>query len=299
MSFDNPAEASEWLRQAATAFMESPENDLHMPGGMEPAFDLPLLGFAAGDDPIWDSYKEYVGSFHWTPAEAFGLAFPDAPAPASALFVVSWVLPQTRRTKLDHRKEKTLPSERWARSRILGEQYVHTALREHMVASLAARGVRAVSPMLLPEWSRMESDKYVFASKWSERHAAHAAGLGTFGLCDGLITPLGKAMRVGSLVAELPLPVTQRPYAHHQEYCLFHNSGTCGKCIERCPADALGPGGHDKRRCRAYIQGVTAPHVEATWGFKGYGCGFCQVGVPCESRIPPRPCATGDVGDAC
>jgi epoxyqueuosine reductase QueG len=49
----------------------------------------------------------------------------------------------------------------------------------------------------LPEWSRRPSEKYVFSSNWSERHAAYTAGLGTFGLCDGLITPLGKAMRVG------------------------------------------------------------------------------------------------------
>ena len=36
-----------------------------------------------------------------------------------------------------------------------------------------------------------------------ETHAAHAAGLGTFGLCDGLITPIGKAIRVGSVVAKM------------------------------------------------------------------------------------------------
>ena len=43
------------------------------------------------------------------------------------------------------------------------------------------------------------SEKYGMASCWSERHAAFVSGLGTFGLCDGLITPVGKAMRCGSV----------------------------------------------------------------------------------------------------
>ena len=38
------------------------------------------------------------------------------------------------------------------------------------------------------------SEKYAYASTWSERHAAYAAGLGTFGLSDGLITAAGQGM---------------------------------------------------------------------------------------------------------
>jgi hypothetical protein len=44
-----------------------------------------------------------------------------------------------------------------------------------------------------PIWQQYKD----YASSWSERHAAHAAGLGTFGLCDGLITAKGKAMQGG------------------------------------------------------------------------------------------------------
>lgn len=293
----SPADAAAWITETATAFMESPANDLYMPTGAEPAFDPPLMGFAAGDDPLWTAYKQHVGEFHWTPEEAFALGFPDDPAPARELFVISWVLPQTRRTKADHRRETKLPAERWARARIMGEEYVHAALYSHMVAELAKQGIRAVAPVKLPEWRGMESDAFVFASTWSERHAAHAAGLGTFGLCDGLITPAGKAMRTGSVVVRHSLPVTPRPYAGHQEYCLFYNSGACGVCVKRCPADALSLEGHDKRRCRAYLHEVTAPYVEATWKFKGYGCGLCQVGVPCESRIPPVRVRRGEPRD--
>jgi hypothetical protein len=31
---------------------------------------------------------------------------------------------------------------------------------------------------------------------------------------------------------------------------------------------------------------MTRNYVLSHHGFEGYGCGFCQVGVPCESKIP-------------
>ncbi len=278
-----------WIHGTIDSFMSGPDNDLAMPGGPEPAFGPPLLGVAAGDDPLWDDFKKHVGPFHWTPAEAFALAFPQAPAPAEELSVLVWVLPQTSTTRADHRKETTMPSERWARARIMGEERVNLGLRRLLPSLLGASGIPAVAPMLMRQWTRKDSERFVYASTWSERHAAHAAGLGTFGLCDGLITPAGKSMRLGSVILRGRLPVTERPYTSHREYCLFFNSGICGKCIKRCPAGALSPAGHDKRLCSAYLSEVTAKHVRETYHFEGYGCGFCQVGVPCEAGIPPRP----------
>ncbi|MDL2210164.1 4Fe-4S ferredoxin [Desulfovibrio sp. OttesenSCG-928-O18] len=290
MHFSTPADTAAWLQQTATEFMKGPANDLHMPTGPEPAWGTPFIGFAAGDDPLWDSYKDHVGEFHWTPSEAFAIAYPDEKFSASELTVMSWILPQTDATRRDHKKEKVVPSERWARSRIFGENHGNRGLRKHMVDVLRENGVQAVAPHLLEEWQQIDAGKYLFASTWSERHAAYAAGLGTFGLCDGLITPVGKSMRTGSIVMRLNVPITERPYTHHKEYCLFYSSGgICGVCIKRCPAGALSEAGHDKPKCRAYVREVTKPHVRNTWNFDGYGCGFCQVNVPCEKGIPPRP----------
>ncbi len=289
MPSTTPAEAAAWLADTAYAFMRSPDNDMHLPGSFEPAFGPPLIGFAAGDDPIWESFKEHVGVFHWTPLEAFAFGYPGEDVKPSELAVMSWVLPQTEVTRRDHRKEKELPAERWARSRIFGEKFVNNGLRRHMLEKLHAHGIQAVAPFILNEWKGMTSERYGYASTWLERHAAHAAGLGTFGLCDGLITPVGKSMRVGSVVARLAVSVTERPYSHHQEYCLFHSSGICGVCIKRCPANALSSAGHDKKACKAYLHGVTQPYVTNTWHFDGYGCGLCQVAVPCGKVIPLRP----------
>ena len=137
-----------------------------------------------------------------------------------------------------------------------------------------------------PQWSRMASDKFVFASKWSERHAAFVSGLGTFGLSDGLITPRGKAMRVGSVIAEIRIPATPRPYTGHQDYCLWFSHGTCKKCVGRCPVEALSEQGHDKIICSKHVHETCKGYIVEHFGFEGYACGLCQTGVPCESKIP-------------
>jgi ferredoxin len=279
----------EWINDKAKAYMQSPDNDLHMPGGPEPAFGEALLGFAAGDDPIWQSYKSHVDERHWTPQEAWALAFPQNPAKAGELTVLSWILPQTEATKRDNRAQTAFPAERWARNRIMGENIVHNGLRDFLLGSLKQAGVEAFAPVRLEQWARLSSERYTFASTWSERHAAHAAGLGTFGLSDGLITPLGKAMRTGSLILRLHLEPTVRIYASHREYCLFFNSGICGKCAKKCPVGSVSKSGRNKERCSNYLRPVTQNFVREQYGFEGYGCGLCQVGVPCESGIPPRP----------
>ena len=153
---------------------------------------------------------------------------------------------------------------------------------------LSKSGFQAVAPLLSPLYKMQMSEKYGFASTWYERHAAYASGLGTFGLCDGLITPKDKALRVGSVVARIQLPVTTRPYDNHHAYCLFCAKGTCGDCAARCPAGAITKEeGHDKKLCMTHL-GTTANYVSSTFGFKGYGCGLCQTNVPCESQIPVK-----------
>ena len=278
---ENPGK---WVESIIRDFINhSPENTLKNAAN-EKAWADPLVGFSRGDDPLYQAYKVHVGPFHWTPLELFQLTFPQSKVGADHLTVISYVLPQMEKTKSDMRKETVNPSVSWARARIFGEE-VNVKLRQHVADTLKAAGIEAVAPMLSPSWERKMSDRFGFASTWSERHAAHASGLGTFGLCDGLITPRGQAMRCGSVIARMQIPPTPRPYTDHQAYCLFFSRGICGKCIQRCPADAVTKSGHDKIKCRAYLD-KTREYVTSNFGFEGYGCGFCQTGVPCESKIP-------------
>lgn len=276
-----------WMREVISGFVQnSPENSLRMEPD-EKAFDEVLVGFSSGADPLYQAYKELVGEIHWTPVEAFSLAHPNQGLGPADLTVISWVLPQREATKADNRRESFYPSHRWIQARFPGEEF-NNSLRRHVVQELGRVGIKAVAPVLLPEWSWEKSEKYVFISRWSERHAAYAAGLGTFGLCDGLITAKGKAHRVGSVIAQLMLPAQGRPYDDHHAYCLFFHDGSCTGCRKRCPVGAISESGHDKVKCWDHAGVTCAGFVKEKYGFDGYGCGLCQTGVPCESGIPKK-----------
>lgn len=278
--------AKSWINGLIRDFMATSPDNTMQDGSGEPAWESALIGYASGADPIWQQYKEYVGAFHWTPWEVFNQHCPGETVIAENLTVIAWVLPQRERVRQSNRRAKTYPSEAWARIRVYGEAF-NAALRRRLVDTLTGKGYYAVAPMLVPNWTIVKSERFSYASSWSERHAAYAAGLGTFGLCDGLITEKGKAMRVGSIVANIEIEPTPRPYSDHRAYCLFFANGTCGKCIDRCPARAITESGHDKEKCRQYLA-RSREHVKKTYHFEGYGCGLCQVGVPCEAGIPVK-----------
>lgn len=274
-----------WLTRMMVDFVAtSPLNALGLPTG-EVAWDAPLIGFSRGDDPIYLECKRHIGDFHWTPLEIIKLTFPGIQTKAEDLTVISWILPQTKATKKENATRKVYPSVRWAAARGPGEKF-NIALREHVVKTLLEAGVQAVAPMVSPRFSWLKSELHGLASNWSERHAAHAAGLGTFGLCHGLITPVGKAVRIGSAVAKLKVPPTPRPYQERHAYCLYYTHGTCQKCVQRCPVKAVSPEGRDKDACYRHLL-KSREYAKRKFGMEHMaGCGKCQVGVPCESHIP-------------
>jgi len=280
---ENPAD---WLTSVIKYFVNgSPENTIKNAEN-EKAWEDPVVGFSSGDDPLYYEFKQHIGSFHWTPIEIFAKTFPQLRVTADQLTVISWVLPHTEATKSDNRKETSLPTERWARARIYGEE-VNEKLRRHVVATLQKAGYEAVAPSISPFYEKDKmSERYGLASSWSERHAAYTSGLGTFGLCDGIISPRGKAIRIASVVANIKILPTNRPYDNRYAYCLFVSKGKCGQCISRCPVGAISEAGIDKMKCANYNMQVTTEYVRSHFGFKGYGCGKCHTGVPCESSIP-------------
>jgi epoxyqueuosine reductase len=259
---------------------ESPEN--RFPDGT-PFFDEPLVGFAAAADPLFCDYKRIIGDFHLTPDEFMAHTFGAGTRAAS---VVVWVLPIVRSTRESNRRQDRWPSRPWAQTRSFGEQ-CNAALRRHLVGWLMGRGHRALAPQLSPAWRELADTPVGIASAWSERHAAYAAGLGTFSLNDALITARGSAHRCGSVITDLSLQPSDRPWSDHRHNCLYHRDGSCGLCIARCPAGALSPAGHDKNLCREYVYGAAPRQVGAEYGVSQTGCGLCQTKVPCEGAAPP------------
>jgi len=275
-----------WIIDLVDRFIaQSPLNNLQNENA-DPAWDEALVGFASGADPLFQEYKEYIGPFHWTPLEIYNQYHPENPATPNDLTVISWVLPQRKAVRDMNRKERKFPAEEWARVRIEGEK-CNAGLRDHIAKTLTDQGYPAVAPMLVPNWAWVKSKNFGYASSWSERHAAYAAGLGTFGLCDGLITPKGKAIRAGSVVSKIKVAPTVRFYDDHHAWCSYFVDGSCGKCIDRCPVRAITTAGHDKETCRQHLQ-ASSQYVKRSYDYEGYGCGLCQVGVPCETGIPVK-----------
>lgn len=257
-------------------------HELNVQEDGEQYFGEPLVGFAAADDPLFSKYKTLIGPHHLTPAEAFEEAHKDA-LPSGAT-VISWSLPIAKVTRKEQRKEKRLPCRRWARTRWYG-QMMNDELARLLIAFLMGKGVRSAAPAQLPSFMIHSDSPSGISSTWSERHAAYAAGLGTFSINDALITEHGIAHRLGSVVAEMSLEPSKRK-KNHRGNCLFVMRGGCLKCAKRCPVKAISKKGHDKVLCEKYSYGTVLKKVGDKFDVKVSGCGLCQTDVPCEKRIP-------------
>ena len=247
-----------------------------------PLFDEPLLAAADASDPL------FTGLFRED-----GVIGPHFRAPAEwlpgARSVLSFFLPFSEAVRASNRipagaagAHSRCCSDLWLHGRIEGQRFL-SALSEAVCSFLREEGFEAVAPSNSPDFRTVGP----YSSNWSERHVAYAAGLGTFGLSRGLITRKGMAGRFGSVVTNAALPVTERPYSGPFDYCTL-----CGACQRRCPVGAIDAArgfadGKDQVLCGGFVHdGTLPPHGPRR--VVRYGCGRCQVGVPCEHGIPPR-----------
>jgi epoxyqueuosine reductase len=119
-----------------------------------------------------------------------------------------------------------------------------------------------------------------------ERSYARQAGLGWIGRNTCLINePLGSWFFLGEIVTTLQLQPDQPP----PDRC-----GTCTRCIDACPTQALVPNGDgwtlDARRCISYInielRGPIPEEQRAWLGSRVFGCDICQEVCPWNARAP-------------
>jgi epoxyqueuosine reductase len=260
---------------------ESPEN--RFPNSDKPYFEEPLIGFAAADDSLFSDYKKIIGEFHLTPAEIMENTYGVGGGEAKT--VICWILPITETVRASNRTEDRKPSREWAFTRAYGEHF-NTRLRQHLTETLGFLGTQAVAPLLSGMWRPVMDPRVGLTSTWSERHAAYAAGLGTFSLNDGFITDRGIAHRCGSIVTNETITPTKRTCHDPWSNCLYCREGTCGLCIKRCPVGAISHQGHDKEKCKAYVYGELRKSSGELYGVMETGCGLCQTKVPCESMVP-------------
>ncbi|MEM8835347.1 MAG: tRNA epoxyqueuosine(34) reductase QueG [Planctomycetota bacterium] len=129
-----------------------------------------------------------------------------------------------------------------------------------------------------------------------EREHAARAGLGWVGKHTLLIDPLrGSYLLLGALLTTLELepPATQRAIPDH--------CGTCTRCIDACPTDAITPYSVDARRCIATLTIEQRTPIDPAFhepiGDWIFGCDICQQVCPHNS---PRtdPVDVGDINPA-
>ena len=287
----HPVPDEEWfIRIIQDKIARHPDNQMEYPFFGETIFEAPLVGFVRGDDPIFERYKEIIGPHHFTPwdimrwqAEKNGVQPPEP----EDISVVSFVMPFTQNTRRDNAAALAWTSERWAQSRLLGEIFSQIFVRE-IVTDLMGQGILAIAPDVTPMFNKKRYPNVGWASPWSHRHIAYAAGLGSFGMHDFLITEKGAAHRLGSFLVNLRLkPNCQRPEDIHAN-CLQYQGLSCLKCAGRCPVDAItAEHAHDKDACYRRVA-ESLKYCNAHYHIFIYGCGLCAVGVPCESEIPKQ-----------
>ncbi|MCL2705378.1 MAG: 4Fe-4S binding protein [Spirochaetaceae bacterium] len=239
-------------------------------------YDPPLVAFASASDELFLKMKEpeAIGSHFMTPLEWI----------ANAKTVISIFFPSTDNIRESNKQDMLWPSNEWMHGRIEGQSFIKN-LCLYLKSELEISGYDAISPSFDNRFisvgekgMEIEDKKVFFTSNWSERHIAYVCGHGTFGLSKGLITEKGMAGRFGSVITSLEIKPDTRKYDSTYEYCTM-----CGKCIKNCPAHAINKEeGKNHFICSKFLDTVLEKHKP--W----YGCGKCQVNVPCEKRVPNK-----------
>jgi hypothetical protein len=68
---DKPTIDGAWITAVIKDLVSSStENTLNMPTG-EKTFDIPLIGFASGTDPLFEQYVAHISEFYLTPLKIF------------------------------------------------------------------------------------------------------------------------------------------------------------------------------------------------------------------------------------
>lgn len=232
-------------------------------------FDEPLFAYGNAQDTRFAELRD-------NPEAQMPLMLPPEWLP-SAKSVVCCFLPVSQEVRTGNRRG-TSPSWGWLHARIEGHAALCSMARG-MCDLLQQEGYEALCPTLDERFSPRKAataGEPFTTTNWSERHVGHLCGLGTFSLSKGLITEKGVAGRIISVVTSLELEPTVPRYSGLLDYC-----SACGRCAKNCPVGALHEFHQkDDRLCSGFLDEV----FDSNHPY--YGCGKCQVAVPCESQIP-------------
>lgn len=238
-----------------------------------PLWREPLVGFADANNEDILNLKDTISLNHLVPKDVL-------PHPS---IIIAYFLPFTKELAATNKNEGDIASVEWAyayeeTNKIFGE------INKLVIEKLGELGYRGAVPKAAGTFNK---EKLI--SDWSQRHIARAAGLGSFGINNMLITAKGCCGRYNTIVTNLDIkPDDIQPH----EYCLYKKNGSCGICVKRCPSGALTHNGYNRKTCyqvcsknaRIYKDFGSSYTNEADGKPNSVGsdvCGKCVTNVPC------------------
>jgi len=146
--------------------------------------------------------------------------------------------------------------------------------------------LKALDARLREAFGAFESRAYVDTGPVVERSLATAAGLGWTAKNTCLIHP-----KLGSFVFLAVLLTSLEVEAEQNALMIRDHCGTCRRCIEACPTNALdAPYQMDATRCISYLtiehRGPIAPELMEGMGRQVFGCDICQDVCPWNRKAP-------------
>jgi epoxyqueuosine reductase QueG len=220
----------------------------------------PLIGYADVNSPYIRSLRSIVSPTHYLPEDIL----------KDSTVIISYFLPFAETIGLDNEAEDE-PSRLWTLAYTETNE-MFRQLNDYLIDKIGQMGFHGA----VPENVGTIDNEHIY-SNWSQRHIAYAAGLGTFGMNNMLITENGCCGRFSSLVTDLPVAADE---PRQEEFCTYKLNGKCGICMRKCPIDAFNADkGYDRRSCFARLD-----EFERRLGTDG--CGKCTVGLPCTFRRP-------------
>jgi epoxyqueuosine reductase len=146
--------------------------------------------------------------------------------------------------------------------------------------------LRALETKLHERYGEFDSRAYVDTGPVVERSLAVAAGLGWSAKNACLIHP-----KFGSYVFLSVLLTSLEVDAADTQLSVPDRCGSCTRCIEACPTDALfTPYQMDATRCISYLtiehRGPIAPELMQGMGRQVFGCDICQDVCPWNRKAP-------------
>ncbi|MDI9503113.1 MAG: hypothetical protein ACOX00_09860 [Peptoniphilaceae bacterium] len=226
----------------------------------------PLVGFADVQSPEIRNLKVAAGEKHLFPEDIM----------EDARIVIAYFIPFEEKIVQENATGE-MASKSWAAAYEITNA-MFPKLNEHIIHLLEELGYNGQTAGEYAGFSVEE-----LRSRWSYRHFAYAAGLGTFGINNMMITEKGCAGRVNTIITNLDVKPDS---AQKEERCLYKANGSCGLCFHVCPVGALTSDGFKRELCYVQCAKNARIHQENYGSDYGSGagsevCGKCITGMPC------------------